>query len=89
MVHQGVARREMCPLLLGGFEGAGSPPHRQENFGHVGKKQCKIVIFRNFETSPNCNGNRKFTIEHAVTEAMVQSTFVPSFISIEAFFIVS
>jgi hypothetical protein len=28
-------------------------------------------------------------MEHAVTEAMVQSTFVPSFISIEAFFIVS
>jgi hypothetical protein len=35
------------------------------------------------------HGNRKFKIEHVVTEAMVQSTFVPSFISIEAFFIVS
>jgi hypothetical protein len=25
-----------------------------------------------FETFPRCHGNRKFTIEHAVTEAMVQ-----------------
>jgi hypothetical protein len=53
------------------------------------KKQCKMVIFGNFETSPRCHGNRKFTIEHAVTEAMVKSTFVPNLISIEAFFIVS
>jgi hypothetical protein len=36
-----------------------------------------------------CHGNRKLKIAHAVTEAMAQSTFVPSFISIEAFFIVS
>jgi hypothetical protein len=32
-------------------------------------------------------GNLRF--EHAVTEAFVQSTFIQSFISIEAFFIVS
>jgi hypothetical protein len=31
----------------------------------------------------------KFIIEHAVTEAMVQSTFAQSLISIEACFIVS
>jgi hypothetical protein len=36
-----------------------------------------------------CYSNRKFTIEHAVTEAMVKSTVMPSVISIEAFFIVS
>jgi hypothetical protein len=53
-----------------------------------GKRQCKIVIFRNFETSPRCHSNRKFKIEHVLTEVMVQSTYVPSFISIEAFFIV-
>jgi hypothetical protein len=29
------------------------------------------VIFGNFETFPRCHCNRKFTIEHAVTEAMV------------------
>jgi hypothetical protein len=39
--------------------------------------------------SPSYHGNRKLKIEHAVTEAMVQSTFVPSFISTKAFFIVS
>jgi hypothetical protein len=43
-----------------------------------GKKQCKILIFRSFETFPRCHGNKKFTIEHAITEAMVQSTFVPT-----------
>jgi hypothetical protein len=53
-------------------------------WGH--KKQCKIVIFHNFEMSPCCRGNRKFKIEHVVTEFMVLSTHVPSFISIEAFF---
>jgi hypothetical protein len=39
--------------------------------------------------SPRCHGNRKFKTEHVVTKAMVQSTFVPSLISIEAFVIVS
>jgi hypothetical protein len=34
-VHQGVARSGMCPFLFGWFEGGGSPPHRQENFGLV------------------------------------------------------
>jgi hypothetical protein len=29
------------------------------------------VIFGNFEKSPRCHGNRKFTIEHAVIKAMV------------------
>jgi hypothetical protein len=29
------------------------------------------VTFGNFETSPRCHGNRKFSIEHTVTEAMV------------------
>jgi hypothetical protein len=47
------------------------------------------VIFGNFEMSPRYHGNRKFKTEHGVTKAMVQSTFVPSLISIEAFFIVS
>jgi hypothetical protein len=124
MIHQGVSRRGKCPLLFWGFKGGSSPPHLQENFGHVTgekwpqvdprvtinrrwktfysilihwevaalwiqfwlkkkkqqkKKTRKIVIFRNFETSPRCLGNRKFTIVHAVTEAMVQSTCVPSF----------
>jgi hypothetical protein len=44
--------------------------------------------FGSFETFPRCHGNMKFKIEHAVTEALVQSTFMPSFISIEAFFII-
>jgi hypothetical protein len=39
--------------------------------------------------SPRCHGNRKLKIEHVVTKAMAQSTFVPSLISIEAFFTVS
>jgi hypothetical protein len=52
-------------------------------------KQCKRVIFRNFETSPRCHANRKFKIEYAVTEAEVQLTFMQSFISIQAFSIVS
>jgi hypothetical protein len=46
------------------------------------------VIFGNFEMSPSCHGNRKFQTEHVVTKAMVQSTIVPSLISIEAVFIV-
>jgi hypothetical protein len=52
----------------------------------LGKKQCKIVIFGNFETSTRCHSNR-----NAVIEAIVKSTFEPSLISIiiEAFFIVS
>jgi hypothetical protein len=54
-----------------------------------GKKQRKIEIFGNFETSPRCHGNFKFKIEHAIPQAMVQSTYVSSFISIEAFCIVS
>jgi hypothetical protein len=54
-----------------------------------GKYQGKIVIFGNFPMSPSCHGNRKFKTEHVVTKAMVQSTFIPSLISIEAFFIVS
>jgi hypothetical protein len=45
--------------------------------------------FGNFETSPRCQCYRKFKIEHVVTEAMFQSRFVPSFIIIEAFRIVS
>jgi hypothetical protein len=47
--------------------------------------QCKIEISRNFEPFPIA----MVTEEHAVTEAIVISTFVPSCISIEAFFIVS
>jgi hypothetical protein len=50
-----------------------------------GKKQRKIEIFGNFETSPRCHGNWKFKIEHAIPQAMAQPTFVPSLISIEAF----
>jgi hypothetical protein len=53
-----------------------------------GKNQRKIVIFGNFEMSPRCHGNRKFKPEKVVTKAMIQSTFVPSLISIEAVFIV-
>jgi hypothetical protein len=58
--------------------------HFEINFD--GKNQGKIVIFGNFEMSPSCHGNRKFQPEHVVTKAMVQSTFVPSLISIEAVF---
>jgi hypothetical protein len=36
--------------------------------------------------SPRCHGNRKFKPEHVVVRAMVQSTFVPSLISVEAVF---
>jgi hypothetical protein len=61
--------------------------HFEINFD--GKNRGKIVIFGNFEMSPLCNGYRKFKTEHVVTKAMVQSTFVPSLIGIEAFFIVS
>jgi hypothetical protein len=51
-----------------------------------GKNQRKIVIFGHFEMSPAPgHGYRKFKIGHAVTKAMVQSTFVPSLISIEVF----
>jgi hypothetical protein len=53
-----------------------------------GKNQRKIVIFGNIEMSPCCHGNRKFKPEHVVARAMVQSTFVPSLISVEAVFIV-
>jgi hypothetical protein len=60
--------------------------HFEINFD--GKHQRKIVIFGNFEMSPRCHGNRKFKPEHVVTKAMVQSTFVPSLISIEAVLIV-
>jgi hypothetical protein len=63
--------------------------HFEISFEEKKQQQCKIVIFGNFETFLRCRGNRKFKIEHAVTEAMVQSTFLPNFISIEAFFIVS
>jgi hypothetical protein len=38
--------------------------------------------------SPRCDGSRKFKTEHVVTKVMVQSTFVPSLISIEPFLIV-
>jgi hypothetical protein len=61
--------------------------HFEINFD--GKNQGKIAIFGNFEMSPCCHGNRKFKTEHVVEKAMVQSTFVPSLISIEAFFMVS
>jgi hypothetical protein len=61
--------------------------HFEINFD--GKNRGKNVIFGNFEMSPRCHGNRKFKTEHVVTKAMIQSTFVPSLISIEAFFIVS
>jgi hypothetical protein len=44
------------------------------------------VFFCNFETSPRCHGDKKFKIEHDVTEVMVQSTYLSSFISIEGFF---
>jgi hypothetical protein len=60
--------------------------HFEINFD--GKNQRKIVIFGNFEMSPHCHGNRKFKPEHVVTKAMVQSTFVPSLIIIEADFLV-
>jgi hypothetical protein len=54
-----------------------------------GKKQCKIVIFAILRRSPVAmvTGNLRLS-ENVVTEVMVQSTYVPSFISIEAFFIV-
>jgi hypothetical protein len=52
------------------------------------KKQRRIVTLGNFEMSPSCHGNRKFKTEHVVTKTMVQSTFVPSLISIQAVFIV-
>jgi hypothetical protein len=61
--------------------------HFEINFD--GKNHGKIVIFGNFEMSPRCDGNRKFKIEHVVIKAMVKSTFVPSLISIAAFYIVS
>jgi hypothetical protein len=38
--------------------------------------------------SPPCHGYRKFKPEHVVARAMVQLTFVPSLISVEAVFIV-
>jgi hypothetical protein len=53
-----------------------------------GKNQRKILILGNFEMSPRCHGDRKFKPEHVVAKAMVQSTLVPSLISIEAVFIV-
>jgi hypothetical protein len=60
--------------------------HFEINFD--GKNQRKMVIFGNFEMSPRCHGNRKFKPEHVVARAMVQSTFVPSLISVQAVFIV-
>jgi hypothetical protein len=47
--------------------------------------------FGNFKMSPRCHGtsNRKFKIEHAGTNAMVQSTFLPSLISTEVTFNIS
>jgi hypothetical protein len=60
--------------------------HFEINFD--GKNQRIIVIFGNFEMSPRCHGNRKFKPEHVVSRAMVQLTFVPSLISVEAVFIV-
>jgi hypothetical protein len=53
-----------------------------------GKNQRKIMIFGHFELSPRCHGNMIFKTEHVVTKVMVQSTSVPSWISIEAVFIV-
>jgi hypothetical protein len=64
------------PPSVWGFEGGGS------------QNQRKIVIFGNFEISPRCHGNMKFKPEHVDTKAMIQLTFVPSLISIEAVFIV-
>jgi hypothetical protein len=46
------------------------------------------VIFGNFEMSPRCHGNIKIKPEHVVARAMVQSTFVPNLISVEAVCIV-
>jgi hypothetical protein len=43
--------------------------------------------FWHFWHFPLCHGNKKIKIEHAVTKAMVQSTSVPSLISIESFLI--
>jgi hypothetical protein len=60
--------------------------HFEINFD--GKNQRKIVIFGNFEMSPRCHGNRKFKTEPVISKAMVQSTFVPSLMSIEDVFIV-
>jgi hypothetical protein len=60
--------------------------HFEVNFD--GKNQRKIVIFGNFEMPPPCHGNRKFKLEQVVAKAMVQSTLVPSLISIEAVFTV-
>jgi hypothetical protein len=51
----------------------------------MGKKQNSD--FRQFWDVPRYHGNRTFKIEQAVTEALVQLTFVPSFISIETFYI--
>jgi hypothetical protein len=34
-ITSGGCQKAMCPLLVEGFEGGRSPPHRQENFGHV------------------------------------------------------
>jgi hypothetical protein len=51
----------------------------------MGKKIMQKVIFGNFEMSPGCHGNREIKIEHAVTEAIVKPTFVPSFIITDAF----
>jgi hypothetical protein len=44
--------------------------------------------FSEYWDVPRCHGNRKLKSEQVVTDVMNQSTYVPSFISIEAFFIV-
>jgi hypothetical protein len=56
-----------------------------------GKNQCKIVTYDNLRCPLNAmvTGNLRFNIEQAVTKAMVQLTFVPSFISMKGCFIVS
>jgi hypothetical protein len=58
--------------------------HFEINFD--GKKSTQNSDFWHFEMSPRCHGNRKFKPEHVVSMAMVQSTFVPSLISVEAVF---
>jgi hypothetical protein len=60
--------------------------HFEINFD--GENQRKIVIFGKIEMSPHCHGNRKFKPGHVVTQAIVQSTFESSLMSIEAVFIV-
>jgi hypothetical protein len=61
------------------MKGGSSPPHRQEIFGHViGQKLPQV----NLKVTCNQRSEKTFTLSQL-------STFVPSFISIEAFFIIS